>query len=81
MKQKVSWHSPVQGMPQWPPAMHANGEYVLPAPARRVDTLPAGEICSYGHRNIFRCGFDRLNDNLYCGDVGQANIEEVNLIE
>ena len=41
----------------------------------------AGEICSYGHRNPFRCSFDRETDVLYCGDVGQVKVEEVNIIE
>ncbi|CAM9722151.1 unnamed protein product, partial [Laminaria digitata] len=39
------------------------------------------EICAWGVRNPFRCGFDRDTDELYCGDVGQDAIEEVDIIE
>lgn len=36
------------------------------------------EICAMGFRNPFRCAFDKKTDELYCGDVGQDMIEEVN---
>lgn len=38
------------------------------------------ELYSIGLRNPFRASFDRLNGNLYIGDVGQNNREEVNVI-
>ncbi|CBJ28224.1 glucose sorbosone dehydrogenase [Ectocarpus siliculosus] len=51
-------------------------------------TIPPGnyhgakaEICAIGLRNPWRCSFDRLNDDLYCGDVGQISVEEINFIE
>lgn len=51
-------------------------------PRYRVDArLGTGEICTYGHRNIFRCGFDREDDTLYCGEVGHNKVEEINIIE
>lgn len=37
------------------------------------------EIYHYGLRNPWRCSFDRLNGNLYIGDVGQNSREEVSL--
>ena len=40
-----------------------------------------GEICAPGFRNPFRCGFDRATDDLYCGDVGHTNVEEVDIVE
>eukprot|EP00904_Undaria_pinnatifida_P003870 jgi/Undpi1/13484/HiC_scaffold_8.g03143.m1 len=43
------------------------------------DVLP--EICANGFRNPFRCGFDRLTDTLYCGDVGHTMVEEVDIVE
>ncbi|CBJ28225.1 glucose sorbosone dehydrogenase [Ectocarpus siliculosus] len=41
----------------------------------------SAEICAIGLRNPWRCSFDRLNDDLYCGDVGQISVEEINFIE
>lgn len=45
----------------------------------RYPGLP--EICAYGFRNPFRCGFDRGTDELYCGDVGHTLIESIDIIE
>ena len=36
-----------------------------------------GEIWSYGLRNPWRFSFDRANGDIYIGDVGQGNWEEV----
>jgi glucose/arabinose dehydrogenase len=36
-----------------------------------------GEIWCYGMRNPWRIAFDRANGDLWCGDVGQNRIEEV----
>lgn len=40
-----------------------------------------GEICSIGFRNPYKCSFDRENDDLFCGDVGQDRVETVKEIE
>lgn len=45
----------------------------------RAGELP--EICAWGFRNPHRCSFDSATDALYCGDVGQDRVEEVNLVE
>jgi glucose/arabinose dehydrogenase len=38
------------------------------------------EIFAYGLRNPFRDGFDRANGDLYIGDVGQNNWEEISFL-
>ena len=39
-----------------------------------------GEIYAYGLRNPFRISFDTKDGKLYAGDVGQNDIEEINII-
>lgn len=38
------------------------------------------EIWAYGMRNPWRMTFDRATDNIFFGDVGEANWEEVNFL-
>jgi glucose/arabinose dehydrogenase len=38
------------------------------------------EIWHYGFRNVWRFSFDKLNGDMYIGDVGQNNWEEINFI-
>ena len=52
--------------------------YVVPADNPFVGVEGASpEVWSYGLRNPWRFGFDRANGDLYIGDVGQGQWEEV----
>jgi glucose/arabinose dehydrogenase len=56
-------------------------QYGVPADNPFVNTTGAlGEIWAYGLRNPFRISFDSKSGALYAGDVGQNDIEEVDLI-
>jgi len=39
------------------------------------------EVYAYGFRNPYRFSFDRLTGDLYVGDIGQTQFEEVDLVE
>lgn len=59
----------------------ANGRYGIPDNNPFVAQNDAlDEIYAYGLRNPFRFSFDKENGDLYLADVGQNDIEEVNLI-
>jgi glucose/arabinose dehydrogenase len=66
-------------------AASANGKYRVPVSNPFVATLqPANrvaEIYAYGLRNPFRFSFDAASDKFIVGDVGQNNIEEVDIVE
>jgi glucose/arabinose dehydrogenase len=59
----------------------ANGQYGIPADNPFVG-LPgvAEEVFAYGFRNPFRISFDKETSDLYVGDVGQDDIEEVDVV-
>jgi glucose/arabinose dehydrogenase len=57
----------------------ANGKYGIPPDNPFVGMTGADEIFAYGFRNPFRMSFDPFG-RLYVGDVGQNNIEEVDLV-
>jgi hypothetical protein len=59
----------------------ANGQYGVPASNPFVgvpDALP--EIYSYGHRAPYRLNVDRQTGELWVGEVGQRQVEEVNRV-
>jgi glucose/arabinose dehydrogenase len=43
----------------------------------KSNSAASPEIWAFGLRNPWRCGFDRKTGDLYIGDVGQDNFEEI----
>ena len=60
----------------------ANGKYGIPGNNPFVGGGDPGvdEIFAYGFRNPYRMSFDVQDGDLYTGDVGQAEIEEVDIV-
>lgn len=62
----------------------ANGQYGIPRDNPFADArnpLPGPhEIWAYGFRNPWRMSFDAVTGQLYVGDVGQNDIEEVDIV-
>jgi glucose/arabinose dehydrogenase len=59
----------------------ANGQYGIPADNPFVGTAGAvPEIYAYGFRNPYKFSFDGPTGKLVEGDVGQNQVEEVNLV-
>ena len=57
--------------------------YQIPADnffAADGNTATLGEIVAYGLRNPFRCSFDSDTGDLWLGDVGQAQREEIDFL-
>lgn len=62
--------------------MSANGAYRIPRDNPFLSTSGAvKEIFAYGFRNPYRMGFDRKRGSLIVADVGQNNVEEVDIIK
>ncbi len=58
----------------------ANGKYGVPADNPFVGKAGADEIYAYGFRNPYRMSFDQKTGKLSVGDVGQNDIEEVDVV-
>ncbi len=55
--------------------INADGSHAIPA------DNPFGNLTwAMGFRNPWRCSFDRENGDLWCGDVGEDNVEEINFV-
>ena len=57
-----------------------NGQYGVPADNPFVGQPGADESFAYGFRNPFRMSFDHGTGRLIAADVGQRDVEEVNLV-
>jgi glucose/arabinose dehydrogenase len=57
-----------------------NGQYGIPADNPFVGGPGVDEIYAMGFRNPFRFSFDSLTGDMYVGDVGQNEIEEINVV-
>ena len=58
----------------------ANGAYGIPADNPFVGSDAPDEIFAYGFRNVFRFSFDDRTGELWAADVGQGDIEEVDIV-
>lgn len=59
----------------------SNGNYSVPADNPFVgDGSAVDEIYAYGFRNPYRMSFDAANGDLYTGDVGQNDVEEIDKV-
>ncbi len=60
--------------------LNDDASYIIPRDNPFLDLDQKNEIWAYGLRNVWRFSFDRLNDDMYLGDVGQNSWEEINYI-
>lgn len=58
----------------------ANGEYGVPDDNPFVGAEGADEIFAYGFRNPFRISFDSETGDLLAADVGQGDVEEIDVV-
>jgi len=66
-------------------AARADGSAAYAAPANNAGGKTGGNTCgeiwTFGWRNPWRYSFDRSNGDLYVGDVGQNQVEEITRID
>jgi uncharacterized repeat protein (TIGR03806 family) len=58
----------------------ASGSYTIPADNPFIISAGEPEIFAYGLRNPWRWSFDRVTGDLWVGDVGEQNYEEINIV-
>jgi glucose/arabinose dehydrogenase len=59
----------------------ANGKYGIPTSNPFVGKPGADEIFARGFRNPYRMSFDSHTGKLWAGDVGQNDVEEIDIVE
>ncbi len=59
---------------------NASRNYAIPPGNPFASSSGADEIWAFGLRNPYRSSFDRDTGDLYIGDVGQGDIEEIDLV-
>lgn len=64
-----------------PNPMSGNGQYRIPADNPFQGAGQVGEVYAYGFRNPYRFSVDRANGQIIVADVGQNNIEEIDLLQ
>ncbi len=62
-------------------AASANGKYRVPSSNPFVGKPGVDEIYAYGFRNPFRFSFNPATDKMIVGDVGQNNVEEIDVVQ
>ncbi|MCP4258722.1 MAG: CHRD domain-containing protein [Planctomycetes bacterium] len=63
-----------------PDPVSVNGKYRVPTDNPFVGVDGVDEIYAYGFRNVWRFSFDPLTDYLVAADVGQGQIEEIDIV-
>lgn len=58
-----------------------DGNYEIPSDNPLVGQNGQDEIYAWGIRNTWKMNFDQVTGRLWAGDVGQGDLEEINLIE
>jgi glucose/arabinose dehydrogenase/plastocyanin len=58
----------------------ANGQYGVPADNPFVGGAGLDEIWAWGFRNPWRYSFDSADGTLHCADVGQNDVEEIDVV-
>jgi len=58
-----------------------NGQYGIPASNPFIGESAVEETYAFGFRNPYRVSFDLQDGALYAADVGQNQIEEINVVE